>query len=313
MRVTKSLEMRSFRYILLAVVAMLCCLGTGAQELNCTFDVDSKKVKNATKEIFNTLKEAVNEYLNTTVWTDAQFAPNEKIECKMFLTVAEYDESSGRMKGDLQIQSTRPVYNSSYTTTLINFKDTRVEFNYDNNEQLVYNEQEMQNNLTAILNFYALFVIAIDFDSFAPNGGDPYYEKLGNIVRMAQSSGESGWKAFEDSKNRSAVLSAYTDKQTSAIREIFYNYHRLGLDQMVTSVDKGRQTITQSLETLKKIYDVAPMSVCLSMFKDAKMDELVNIYSKANSTEKEKVYETLYPLYPTETDRLNRIKNTDIK
>ncbi len=250
---------------------MLCCLGATAQELNCTFEIDSKKVKNANKDIFNTLQEAVNEYLNTTVWTDAQFAANEKIQCKMFLSVAEYDESSGKMKGELQIQSTRPVYNSSYTTTLINFRDTRVEFTYDNNEQLVYNEQEMQSNLTAILNFYALFVIAVDFDSFALNGGDPYYEKLDNIVRMAQSSGESGWKAFEDSKNRSSILSAYTDKQTSAIREVFYNYHRLGLDQMVTSVDKGRATITQQIETLKKIYDVAPMSVCLSMFKDAKI------------------------------------------
>lgn len=303
--------MISFRKILLAAVAALCCLGVGAQELNCTFEIDSKKVANANKDIFNTLKEAVNEYLNTTVWTDAQFAVNEKIECKMFLTVSEYDESTGRMKGDLQIQSSRPVYNSSYTTTLINFKDTRVEFYYDNNEQLVYNEQEMQSNLTAILNFYALFVIAIDFDSFAPNGGDPYYEKLGNIVRIAQSSGESGWKAFEDSKNRSAVLSAFTDKQTSGIREVIYNYHRLGLDQMATSVDKGRATITQQLETLKAIYDVAPMSVCLSMFKDAKLDELVNIYSKANSSEKEKVFELLYPLYPTETERLNRIKSTE--
>lgn len=305
--------MGRLKRIFLISIAALSCLGASGQELNCTFEIDTKKVNNANKDIFNTLQEAVNEYLNTTVWTDAQFAANEKIQCKMYLTIAEYDESTGKMKGDLQVQSTRPVYNSSYTTTLINFKDTRIEFTYDNNEQLVYNEQEMQSNLTAILNFYALFVIALDFDSFALNGGDPYFEKLGNIVRMAQSSGESGWKAFEDSKNRSAVLSAYTDKQTSAIREIFYNYHRLGLDQMVTSVDKGRQTITQSLETLKKIYDVAPMSVCLSMFKDAKMDELVNIYSKANSTEKEKVYETLYPLYPTETERLNRIKSTDIK
>ena len=303
--------MRSFRKILLVAAAALCCLGAVAQELNCTFEIDSKQVKNANKDIFNTLQEAVNEYLNTTVWTDAQFAPNEKIQCKMFLTVAEYDESTGKMKGDLQIQSTRPVYNSAYTTALINFKDTRIEFNYDNNEQLVYNEQEMQSNLTAILNFYALFVIAVDFDSFALNGGDPYYEKLFNIVRMAQSSGESGWKAFEDSKNRSSVLSAYTDKQTCAIREVIYNYHRLGLDQMATSVDKGRATVTQQLEILKSIYDVAPMSVCLSMFKDAKMDELVNIYSKANSSEKEKVYELLYPLYPTETDRLNRIKNSE--
>ena len=303
--------MKNIKSIFFVALTLLASLDLMAQELNCTFEVDAKKVSNANKEIFKTMQEAINEYLNTTVWTDAQFAPNEKIQCKMFLMVSEYDESSGRMKGDLQIQSTRPVYNSSYTTTLINFKDTKVEFTYDNNEQLIYNETEMQSNLTAILNFYALFIIAVDFDSFALNGGDPSYEKVGNIVRMAQSSGESGWKAFEDSKNRSAVLSAYTDKQTSAIREIFYNYHRLGLDQMVTSVDKGRATVTQQLEKLKAIYDVAPMSVCLSMFKDAKMDELVNIYSKANSTEKEKVYELLYPLYPTETDRLNRIKNTE--
>lgn len=305
--------MKYLKRTLLAAMMVLACLDISAQELNCTFEVDAKKVNNANKDIFNTMQEAINEYLNTTVWTDAQFAANEKIQCKMYLTIAEYDESTGKMKGDLQIQSTRPVYNSSYTTTLINFKDTRIEFTYDNNEQLVYNEQEMQSNLTAILNFYALFIIALDFDSFAPNGGDPYYEKVENIVRMGQSSGESGWKAFEDSKNRSSILSAYTDKQTSIIREIFYNYHRLGLDQMVTSVDKGRATITQQLENLKKIYDVAPMSVCLSMFKDAKMDELVNIYSKANSTEKEKVYELLYPLYPTETDRLNRIKSAENK
>ena len=166
----------------------------------------------------------------------------------------------------------------------------------------------MQNNLTAILNFYAFLIIAIDFDSFAPNGGDPYYEKAANVVRMAQSFGETGWKAFEDAKNRSAVLSAYTDKQTSGIRELIYNYHRQGLDQMVVSADKGRATITKQLEILKQINDVNSMSVCLSMFRDAKMDELVNIYSKAAMTEKESVFELLYKIYPTELDRLNKIK-----
>ena len=213
------------------------------------------------------------------------------------------------MSADLQVQSQRPVYNSSYTTTLINFKDTKVEFTYEPNEPLVFSEVDMQSNLTAILNFYAYFILAIDFDSFAERGGDPYFEKAANVVRLAQSSGESGWKAFEDTKNRSAVLSAYTESQTAEIRTLFYNYHRMGLDQMVVSADKGRDVITKSLNTLKKIYDVAPMSVCLSMFKDAKLDELVNIYSKANTTEKESVYETLYPLWPTEQERLNKIKN----
>lgn len=279
-----------------------------AQELNCNVEINSSKVSNANKEIFNSLKEAITEYMNTNKWTEAQFGANEKIQCKLFFTINSYNDGTNKMSGDLQVQSQRPVYNSSYTTTILNFKDTKIDFVYEQNQPLVFSEQDMQSNLTAILNFYAYMIIALDFDSFAKNGGDPYYDKAGNVVRMAQSSGESGWKAFEDTKNRSAVLSAFTDKATSPIREILYNYHRLGLDQMVVSADKGRSVITKTISTLKKIFDVAPMSVCLSMFKDAKLDELVNVYSKANMTEKEAVYEQLYPLYPTEGQRLDKIK-----
>ncbi len=246
------------------------------------------------------------EYINTNRWTNTQFSPNEKIECKLFFSIKSYADNV--MTGELQVQATRPVYNSSYTSTLLNFKDTKIEFSYQENEPLVYSETTMESNLTAILNFYAYLIIALDFDSFSPNGGEVYFEKLGEIVRMAQSSGEKGWKAFEDTKNRSAVLSAYTDKSTSGLRNIFYYYHRKGLDEMALSVDKGRAAITESLGLLKKIYDVAPMSVGLSMFKDAKLDELVNIYSKAGMGEKENVYELLYPLYPTEGERLNKIK-----
>lgn len=126
---------------------------------------------------------------------------------------------------------------------------------------------------------------------------------------MAQSSGESGWKAFEDTKNRSAVLSSYTDASTSGIRDLLYQYHRRGLDEMATSPDKGRAAITESLDAIQKIYNAAPMSVALSMFKDAKFDELVNVYSKAPSDERTKVYNLLQPIYPTEQTRLNQIKN----
>ena len=231
---------------------------------------------------------------------------NEKIDCKLFFTIASVEGT--KMTGDLQVQSSRPVYNASYTTTLINFKDTNIEFEYQENEPLVFNINAMESNLTAILNFYAYMILAIDFDSFAPNGGDFYYERAANVVQLAQSSGETGWKAFEDTKNRSAVLSAFTEKNTSAIRSLLYDYHRKGLDEMVLSPDKGRATITKTLNILKQIYDVAPMSVVLSMFKDAKLDELVNIYSKSNITERQTVYELLYPLYPTERERLNKIK-----
>lgn len=277
-------------------------------ELNCEVEINSEKVPNANKEVFNTLKTAISEYLNNNKWTDAHFMLNEKIQCKLLLIVSKYDNASGEISGDLTIQSQRPVYNSSYTTTLINFKDTKVSFTYSDGEPLVRSDVEMVSNLTAVLNFWAYFIIAIDFDTFSPRGGDPYFEKAAAIVRLAQSSGESGWKAFEDTRNRSAVLSAYTDAQTAAMRQILYDYHRQGLDQMVVSVDKGRAVVTQCLEELKKVYDAAPMSVGLVMFRDAKLDELVNIYSKAGTSEKQNVYDILYSIYPTDQSRLEKIK-----
>ena len=277
-------------------------------ELNCEVEINSEKVPNANKEVFNTLKTAISEYLNNNKWTDAHFMLNEKIQCKLLLIVSKYDNASGEISGDLTIQSQRPVYNSSYTTTLINFKDTKVSFTYSDGEPLVRSDVEMVSNLTAVLNFWAYFIIAIDFDTFSPRGGDPYFEKAAAIVRLAQSSGESGWKAFEDTRNRSAVLSAYTDAQTAAMRQILYDYHRQGLDQMVVSVDKGRAVVTQCLEELKKVYDAAPMSVELVMFRDAKLDELVNIYSKAGTSEKQNVYDILYSIYPTDQSRLEKIK-----
>lgn len=293
---------------------MLCVFGQAcelyAQELNCNVEINSDQVQGSNREVFTTLQQSIADYMNTTKWTDAQFYANEKIECKLFFTIKSYDESNV-MTGDLQIQSIRPVYNSTYTTTIFNFKDSKVEFSYALNEPLVFSENTMESNLTAILNFYAYMILALDFDTFSLRGGDPYYEKAANVVRLAQSSGESGWKAFEDNKNRSAVLSAYYDKNTSLIRDVLYNYHRKGLDEMVLGANKGRAVITSTLESLKQVFDVAPMSVCLSIFKDSKLDEIVNVYSKASSTEKEKVYELLYPLYPTETVRLGKIKSTE--
>ena len=296
------------------LMALMCAFNAiaddEATELNCEVEVNSDKITSGSKDIFNELKQAITDYMNTTKWTNATFGTNEKIYCKLMFTISGWDNSTGAMEGDLQIQSQRPVYNSSYTTAIINFRDTKVKFFYETGQQLVFSEMEMEDNLTAILNFWAYMIIAMDFDTFELNGGDPYYERAAQVVRLAQSSNETGWKAFEDNNNRSAVLSAFTEKQTAPIRQMLYDYHRMGLDQMVVTVDKGRSTITHTLENLGKIYEVAPMSICLTMFKDAKLDELINIYSKANSTEKESVYEMLYQVYPSETTRLDQIKKT---
>lgn len=280
--------------------------GAQAQELNCAVEVNSQQVEGTNKNVFNALQEAISTYMNETKFSNAIFSPNEKIECRLFLTVKEYTDD--RIKGELQLQLSRPVYNSTYTTTLFNFRDTKVEFGYREGDPLIFNENTVENNLMAILDYYAYLFLAIDFDSFSPKGGQPFYDRAQSVVQQAQSIGEVGWRTFEDTKNRAAVLSSYTDTNTAGIRNLLYNYHRKGLDEMVTSPDKGRAVITESLKELKTIADNSPMSVALSLFRDSKLDELVNIYSKAPSAERETAYDILQPIYPTESERLDKIK-----
>lgn len=301
--------MKLISRILLIVFLTAGTFRAAAQELNCSVEFNTDQLSGTNKSIFETLQEAVSDYMNTTTFTSAQFYTNEKIECRLFFTIKEYDDA-GTIKGDLQVQSTRPVYNSSYTTTLINFKDSKIDFTYTEGEPLNFTVNSMENQITAILNYYAYLILAVDFDSFAPNGGDPYWERLKSIVQMAQSSGETGWKAFEDTKNRSAVVTAFTEGRVGeAVRGMLYKYHRLGLDQMALSPDKGRSSITESLDAVATVYSAQPMSVFLSMFKDAKMAELVNVYSKAPAEERTKVYNLLQPIYPAEDADLTKIKN----
>lgn len=289
--------------LFLTFAIMPACL---LQELNCTVEVNSQQVEGTNKSVFETLQEAMSTYMNETKFSNAIFSPNEKIECRIFLTVKEYTDD--RIKGELQLQLSRPVYNSTYTTTLFNFRDTKVEFAYREGDPLIFNENTVENNLTAILDYYAYLFLAIDFDSFSPKGGQPFYDRAQSVVQQAQSIGEVGWRTFEDTKNRAAVLSSFTDTNTSGIRNLIYDYHRKGLDEMVTSPDKGRAVITESLKELKTVADNSPMSVALSLFRDSKLDELVNVYSKAPSSERDAAYDILQPIYPTESERLDKIK-----
>lgn len=300
------MNIRRHLIILAHFIIAALAFNAGAQELSCNVEVNSSQVQ-GNEQVFQTLQEAINDYMNTTKFTPAQFSPNEKIECRLFFTINEYTDDV--MKGDLQVQATRPVYNSSYTTTLLNFKDTKIEFIYREHEPLVFSETTMESNLTAILNYYAYLILALDFDSFSPRGGQPYFDRMSTIVQLAQSSGETGWKAFEDNRNRAAVLSAYTDPNTSAMRDLIYQYHRKGLDEMSVSPTKGRATITTALEVLRTVYEKSPMSVALSMWRDAKLDELVNVYSTGSQGERDGVYDLLMQLYPTEQTRLINIKN----
>lgn len=180
--------------LILILAALACALTVVADdeatELNCEVEVNSDKITSGSKDIFNELKQSVTDYMNMTKWTNATFGTNEKINCKLMFTLSSWDQATGVMQGDLQIQSQRPVFNSSYTTAIINFRDTKISFSFETGQQLVFSELEMEDNLTAILNFWAYMIIAMDFDSFELHGGDPYYERAAQVVRLAQTSSE---------------------------------------------------------------------------------------------------------------------------
>lgn len=281
--------------------------GVMAQELRCDVDVNFSQVQGTNTSVFENLKQTVSDYMNNTKFTSMQFAPNEKIQCKLLITVSEYKDNQ-QVVGDIQVQASRPVYNASYTSPILNFKDTKIDFNYTDGQVLTHTEDVWDSQLTAILDFYANLIIAMDTDTFAPRGGQAQWDRIGTIVQMGQSSGEVGWRAFEDNKNRAAVYAAFTQPSTAGLRDMTYQYHRKGLDEMTVSPDKGRAAITTSLEELDKVYKAAPMSVGLSMWRDAKLDEIVNLYTKASTTERQNVYELMQRLYPTETTRLEMLR-----
>ncbi|WP_289640532.1 DUF4835 family protein, partial [uncultured Muribaculum sp.] len=166
-----------------------------------------------------------------------------------------------------------------------------------------------ESNLTALLNFYAYLILGLDFDSFSPEGGDRFYAKADNIVYMAQSSGQSGWRMLEDNRNRSAIIKTFTDKSGAPLRDFIYTYHRKGLDEMSMSPDKGRTNITAAIDNMKKVYDTAPMSIALPMFKDAKLDEIINIYSRSPESERKRVHQLLSYIFPAESSRIDAMVN----
>ena len=294
---------------LLIALSLLLAFSSKAQELNCHVEVNTSQLETTNKSVFDDLKQSVTDYLNTNKWTDLQFSNNERIECNIFFNITGYSETSGRMSGTIQVQSIRPVFNSTYTTTLLNYRDTEVEFNYIENEPLIRNELAMESQLTQLLNFYAYLILALDFDSFSPNGGSPFITQLETIVQQGQSSGEKGWNQFDNNRNRATLLKALTEANSRKIRDIIYKYHREGLDQMAMSPDKGRKVIDSTLDILAEIQQIMPMSGALTMFHDSKVQELVNIYSKAPQGERDHAFNILLRAFPTEAQTLSQIKN----
>ena len=299
--------MRGIRqWISLGLLGLLPFMGE-AQELNARITVNGEKVAVANKQIFTTLQNALTEFVNNRRWTDATFAVNEKIDCNMTIIVNEMDETT--FKSEIQVQARRPVYNSSYTTTLLNFRDQELEFEYTEGETLDYNSNTLTNNLTATVVFYVYLILGLDFDSFALQGGNTYIQQAQQIVNLAQSEmGWTGWKAFDSNRNRHAVVTALQDNASEAFRQMWYTYHMKGLDEMAANADRGRTTIIEAISALQTVKQARPTSVLLQMFSDAKLDELIAIYSKATSQERQDGYKLLMDIYPAQSTRLEELK-----
>lgn len=297
--------MNKLKGFLLGLALSCSCAGM-AQELNARITVNGDKIANSNKSVFTTLQNALTEFINNRKWTDATFAVNERIDCSMTIIVNEMEESS--FKGEIQVQARRPVYNSSYTTTLLNFRDQQFDFEYMEGEPLEYQENMLTGNLTATVVFYIYIILGLDFDSFSPLGGTAYIQQAQQIVSLAQSQSWSGWKAFDSNRNRHAVATALQDNASEAFRNLWYTYHRKGLDEMAANPDRGRTTIIEALPALQEVKKTRPTSVLLQMFSDAKLDEIVLIYSKATTQEKQSGYKLLQEIYPTETTRLEALQ-----
>ena len=278
-----------------------------AQELNATVTINTQQIDASLRPRFETLKESLEEFINGQQWTGAQFANVEKITCTFALTINEVVQSDV-YKVSLTVQARRPVYNATYQTILINWRDDVITLPYQEGENLTYNEFNLDNELIATIAFYAYLVLGLDFDSFSSMGGESYLRKCESIVSQMQSSDSNGWKAFDSKTNRHALVTALLDSNQQGFRELWYTYHRQGLDQMAQSVDKGRSQISSSFDQLTAVRSADAMTPLLSLFINAKLDELVNIYSEAPMTEKKSIYDRLTDLFPTYSRQLAPIK-----
>ncbi|MDD2415624.1 MAG: DUF4835 family protein [Parabacteroides sp.] len=294
--------------LLYLFICLLLTFSAKSQELNARVTINSDKVQGTNKQVFTTLQTALTEFINNRKWTDATFAVNERIDCSFTLIINEMPTESS-FKGELQIQARRPVYNSSYSTTLFNFRDMQLDFDYTEFEPLEYTQNTLQNNLTASVVFYIYVILGLDFDSFAQTGGSPFIQQAMQVVTLAQSEmAWTGWKAFDSNRNRHALATALTDNTSAVFREMWYTYHRKGLDEMAANPDRGRTTIIETLPALKEIQTARPGSVLMQLFSDSKLDEVVSVYSKANQTEKQEGYKLLSTIFPTQTTRLEPLK-----
>lgn len=300
---------RLAKVLVLLMLLVLPVRQASAQELKPTVSVNASKIQGTDKDVFQSLETALQEFMDNMSWTNYRFADNERINCYFSFVVNEYDQSSGKMDCELTVQSNRPVYNSSYNSPVFSFRDENCSFNYTEQDRIEFTETNISSNLTAILAFYSYLIIGMDFDTMSLKGGTDILQTAMNICNNSQSLG-SGWRSFDSNQNRYSIINDYLNGSLESFRQLQYDYHRKGLDDMVQNAERGRGTITKSLELLQQTKKTKSTSILPSLFTEIKRDELVNIYSKGLAKEKESVAELLSDINPSLSEDWNQIKSS---
>lgn len=291
---------------------LLCCSPStiSAQELQAKITINHAQISGTEKGVFDNLQQTLQQFVNNRQWTHLQFQKNERIICNFNITVTKYDRDQNLFTCKALIQANRPVFNSAYTSTLYNNVDDNFTFRFAEYDQLEFNEQQIDNQLTALFAYYAYLIIGIDLDSFAPKGGEDILQRCMILTNNAQNLDYPGWKAFSDDSNRYAIISDYLDGALEPFRLLQYDYYRKGLDEMANNAERGRTEITAALETgLKKAKENRPLSLLPQIWTDFKKDELANIYrGKGTQKEKESIYELLFSINPSQNKYWDQVK-----
>lgn len=300
------------KLLVASLFVVLSVLNLKAQELNCQVSIitDARlEVTSVEKEIFDQLKQTIYDMMNTTQWTKDKFKVEERINCNIQIQINSIP-SPGTYSGSMQVQSSRPSFNSSYNTTVFNFQDDDITFSYSRNSVLIYAPNQFRDNLTSVLAFYAYFIIGMDYDSFSLKGGTPYFNEAQSIVSNAQSSGAAGWKSNEAGKrNRFYLVDNVLHQLFEPLRECNYEYHRNGIDKLYDDKLAGRKAIFDALTKLNKVVATRPNSINLLNFVQAKQVELKNLYADAEVKDKNEIVNLLKRLDPANATKYQEILN----
>lgn len=304
----------SLRVSLLAIITasgfLMPCNKVVAQELNARITINHSQIQGTDNAVFDELQQTLTQFVNDRQWTALQFQKNERIPCSFNITVTKYDKSTNMLTCKAVIQATRTAYNSSYNTTIYSNQDNDFNFEYAQFDQLNFNEEAVDNQLTALMAYYAFLMIGINLDTFAPMGGEDVLQRCMNLANNCQNLNFPGWKAFDNDRNRFAIINDYLDGAMKPFRQLQYDYYRNGLDEMATNADRGRTNISTAIEeNLKKCHEDRPMSLLPQIWTDYKRDELANIYKgKGTQKEKEQVYEILFGINASQNNAWQKIK-----